>query len=261
MPSWAIYGNERRRGIPAAPEGIQTPDQIFGANLWAWYDASDATEDGSGVDTWPDVTNNNRDLTRSAANAHTINATAINGLPAIDWNGNGGGAAALRRLNADVSLSGKTEISVFAVASLNTDAAAFARIVGYAPDAATNDYDSGGFTPLFRWDSNLEVGGAGTNVVTTVSANAVHHFASINDGSFGTFYKDNVLVDGPDANTLSIGGGANSLLVVGAGALAGSGIHLCWGGFIAEVVIVVDDTPSTDQRNAIHAYFADKYAL
>ncbi|MCP4093400.1 MAG: hypothetical protein GY747_08125 [Planctomycetes bacterium] len=74
--------------------GLPNPNY---ANLWAWYDASDGVNgpgqpiDGASVTSWQDSSVQGHSLVRVDVNASeqpVFRATAVNGLPAIEFDGN-----------------------------------------------------------------------------------------------------------------------------------------------------------------------------
>jgi hypothetical protein len=257
MPSWAIYGNERRRGIPT-PSGIQTPDEIFGADLWTWYDASVGTTGTNPVTAWADQgASGLRDLSQSGVGGSpNLNATGANGQPALDCVASE--TTTLYGQGTNFNLASETDIAIFEVTSMSSDTGNFGRTFGYAPDTSSSDFDADGFTGLTRTGTTeaVELKGAGS---VSITYNTLYRFAQICSGGSASSYINNVH-QGTGAATLTIGGGTTTEnICVCSGASGGAGL-LYWDGFVAEHIIVLG-TVSADQRNAIDAYFVDKYGF
>jgi hypothetical protein len=255
MPSWAIYGNERRRGIPA-PSGIQTPDEIFGGDLWAWFDAGvGVTLSGSDVTTWDDQSGNNRDVSWQSVPGILFSATGANGEPAIDFVATAN--ATLRGIGAGYSMAGVTQLSVFAVLSMESPTEAFGSVLGYRDDESSAIGDAGCKNIMGRWDSNNEIYTFGGEGIAPVSLSTLYHVAIIGDGTNDNeTYVNNSLVDTGTGDLSLAGAGPNPEITIGTDLVGNA-----WDGKVAEVVYVVGAVPSSGQRAALHAYFADKYSL
>jgi hypothetical protein len=139
----------------AAPSGGFA--DIFGANLVAWYDASDAasiTHVGGAVSQWNDISGNGAHLTQATgANQPTYSATGLGGAqPAITFDG------VDNWMETAATAVAPGAVSVFAAFFVGrwSDAGsdAYARLVTYRANGQANDYDNAASAVLITRDAS-----------------------------------------------------------------------------------------------------------
>lgn len=96
--------------LTAAPPAAWTPADL-GARLAFWHDASmGVTLEGGGVAQWDDLSGKGRHATQAVTSGRpTVDATGINGMPALAFDGSNDGLATV------APWAGSTARSVFAV--------------------------------------------------------------------------------------------------------------------------------------------------
>lgn len=222
---------------------------------FAWYDAQDVgtiTQAAGAVSQWEDKSGNDLHLTQSTgAQKPTYNATAINSLPALVFDGGDG----LR--NAAFALTG-ADTAVFVVAISDAGNANSARLVSLAA-AGEADYEStaGAVALAFGTDgggqifSTANVGTRGNPI--SLAADTPALVAAIDDGTDWQMWLNGTSSASssytPVLNTATLGVGIQA-----------SSDSDYWTGTIGEVLILAYD-PSTPERQQIEGYLAWRWGI
>jgi len=238
------------------------PNVLFGANLWAWHEASAAnfTLTGTNIDTWFDT---------GAAGTRHVNKFGDGVL----WDSAGaGGAGVVDFVNASNAylttvstlnnLDGKTQVSVFLVASMESPTPSYGRLGPiYCSTNVANDYDAGSSTlGIYRNDTANEVFWVGASAPYAVTLGQLYHFGIVRNGTTTKFYVNGALVE-TNTSALSLAGTTGTeRLTIGAGITVGGGF-VWWDGKCGESVIVVDYVPTDGDVASLHAHYATKYGI
>ncbi len=251
------------------------PSQL-GTNLVLWLDgAKGVTKDTTNVNnvvTWADQTSYHNDATGGTGqfpHQPTINATAINNLPAVEFSGSFQGGGQFLQITDSASLEfGPGDFAVFMVAEYtNTTTGNGASQGTFYAKVAGNTTPTG--PQLFG-----NAGGPNNTLVASVRArinindNVNSAATTYNDGKFhrvgirrtGTTLE--VWADGTATSFVPDAGGAVDVSATGSDAFIGNngqGQNRLAGG-IAEVIGVKGTLSSGDVTN-LDGYFKSKYGL
>jgi len=266
MPNRRAWGTlNQRTGV--VPPVDTPPNTLFGANLWAWYQPSGISHSSGTVSVWNDNgAATTRDLT---AIGGTLSTTTINGVTAVNFLVASNHAMTATSLDPSINLSlaGKTQITVFAVASFRSPTEAFGGFLAYGSTNTANAYDAGSaWLGALRNNTNDEITGASTGSFTaaTPGETPFYRFCTVWDGTNSKFYINNVLQATSAAFTAALTGAGpptgTERLMLGA-AIAGGSHSFKWDGKIGEVAIIVDTVPTDYQRGSYDLNLKNKFGL
>jgi hypothetical protein len=196
MPSWAIYGNERRRGISVA-NGAYDPSTDAG--MVVWYKADDEAAgpratvdggyatDGGNVNQWQDSGPGGKDLIKIGGDNLTMNYNILNGLPGVT--SDAAGSPILRSVNDAISLNSAV-LSVFILVKNLTGGDVSGIFIGLFGSAQASAFDN---------TSSMAIGQpGGTNELFYTYGNNGHIGQTADSAlAFGTPAVIGVTLDGP----------------------------------------------------------------
>jgi hypothetical protein len=271
MPSWAIYGNERRRGLHAAPEGVEEYDPSADAGMVLWLDASDTAEgprDGAGnvpdnaedVAEWRDSNGNAAyDLDPVGGDFFSFVTNSLNGLPGVALDGSLN--CALKTPDDVVALNSNV-LSIFVLMTNLTGGDAAGRVVsiwGAGQPSDANNTSSvliaqqGGSTEGFLTYGNN--GHIGHTTDSSFAFNSPKVVGLILDGSLGHRYLSGVEQGTATAWTTNVGGGTAEGIAIG-GQQNANDNSTCR---VYEVIITTTDL--TSQLAGLETYFTNKWGV
>jgi hypothetical protein len=247
---------------PAARSGEDTLATIFGSNLVAWYDASDAasiTHVAGAVSQWNDKSGNDYHVTQgTAANKPTYSATGLGGSqPSLSFDGGDyliSGASA-------VAPGAVGDFAAFMVGRLDTLAASNSRFASFVANGQVNDHNNTGSMAFFMRNSNTEAVRGYRNgdpkSSSAVTFDTTFNGASLFDGvgDDHTMYVENV-AGTPVADAAgNIGATGTLYLGTGLDSSAPNGLitgHLCEFAF-------VKIAPTAGQLSSVQTMLAAKW--
>jgi len=242
---------------PAGGGPAWSPSDL-GADLVAWYDASNAgslTLSGADVTAWADLSGNGYTLSSTAGtNYPQYSATGFNGHPGVTFGGSGNKGL---KTGSDVVALGGTIVSMFSAAQPDfTGMSNYARFVHVTRNAFT-DYDNAESGILYMRDNNTASCGGVRNSSAVLSPQTLvddtpYRLAGIYDGTNYTSYVNNAA-----GSSDSSSGTFTSSLIIYIG--RGTGGEM-WGGPVAEVIIA-KSAPDATLRQTIDDYLTAKWGL
>jgi hypothetical protein len=261
----AYFANRRGLRSGAAGGGEVAPDDtfltIFGSDLVAWYDASDAasiTEVAGAVSQWNDKSGNDDHLTQGTGAANpTYSATGLGGSqPSLSFDG---GDYLISTTDA-VAPGAVSDFACFVVGRLNAGANANGRFVSYVGTGETTDHSNAASAILLMRDGSNQAVGAyrnGALGVKAVTYDTTFNAASVWSGGNHTAYVENVagtpVADASGAlaaaGTIIVGHGFNAGLPQPASSVTGH---------ISEIAFV-KIAPSAGQLTSVQAMLAAKW--
>jgi hypothetical protein len=239
-----------RRAAAGNQDGWSPAD--LGANLLAWYDASDSgslTLSGADVTQWDDLSGNGYHLTQSGSESlPDYSATAINSKPGVIFNAD--------RLE-NSSFDGFTNaISVFVVGTMDSGTPTFGRMVTYRADGDSADTGANSCIFLLRNSGSNEIHSYRNFAFKSnkaISLSTAYSMGSIYDNSDNTVYVDNA-AGTPVSSSGSFG--TPGKLLVGGSFDAGE----LWVGIVQEIIIA-DKALNSTERSDLQSYVAAKWSL
>jgi len=253
------------------PGGIGNADGSDGQpELLFWLNAdSTSFSDGQNVNTWIDISGNNRDFSQdNSADQPVFNSTGIGGKPAVTFNGSGSFLVDNDDYNYINNLSDFNLIAVIQSESNSTDAGFFN--TGEPGDGTDADdgievrYDvdgySGGGNELIKIGLNTDEGSTAYE-----SANGTQSLSpQILSSGWSSGAAIDLFINGTADNATYNGGPTGGLtdgasqIVLGKGAMDGS--NSSWYGKIAEVIFYASNLDSAS-RTILENYLAVKYGI
>jgi hypothetical protein len=270
MPSWAIYGNERRRGLHAAPEGVEEYDPSADAGMVLWLDASDTAngprdgatnvpDNNEDVATWQDSSPNGYDLSAVGGDFFTYVTNSLNGLPGVALDGS---LNCVLASGIDAVTLNSNVLSIFVLMTNLTGGDAAGRVLsiwgaGLASDADNNSSvliaQQGGTTEGFLTYGNN--GHIGHNTDSSFAFNSPKVVGMILNGTEGRRYLSGVEQGTATAWTTNVGGGTAERIAIG-GQPSAADNATCR---VYEVIITT--TNLTAQLEGVEAYFTNKWGV
>ena len=220
-----------------------------GPFTWLRSDMGVGISSGSSVNSWLDVTGNGRTAGSSGAAQPTLVNNAINGLPAVSFNG---GNSYMQFPSTDANFS--TGVSIFVVANCNSVNQAGDRFIEFSTGSGTNAI------ALYANSSTSDayftsVGASGSGVAGNMTTNEYQLLEAMQDGAgWVGMYRNGVF--GPAAAQLPLPPHPINRNVNYVGQYSGGGFFLQ--GQTAEI-IVFNKALSPGQRAAIEGYLLNKY--
>lgn len=253
---------------PASQGSIQTPAQIFGANLFLWHKADagvfvDAgvtpATNGQTVQQWNDQSGNGNNLLQATAgNRPTFLSAGLGGFPTI--------SCAAASTNAMLTAVGTVALTTnihagFFVGQMNGAAGSFARAITFSGAFANDNNPSG-----MIWAERVGVtnaiqglhGATGAIGPQAVSLATTVRWGTVADGVNTTTYLNNV-ASAPVADNQTGGTGVAGVC----SSIVNNQVQSApyWDGPISEVVVVKGVAPSASDRSNLDNYFKNKWGL
>jgi hypothetical protein len=252
----------RSGAAEAAPaEPSDTFETIFGTDLVAWYDASDAasiTHVAGAVSQWNDKTAGAAHLTQgTAANKPTYSATGLGGAqPSISFDG----GDHIRTTVSAVAPGAVSDFAAFVVGRLNAGGDANGRFVSYIGTASANDHGDNSSALMIGRDGSNQAIEAYRNSADkgnkAVTYDTTFRAASVWSGGNHTMYVENVAgtpVADANGNLAATGwlllGAHYDLSAIGGSNLVG---HIC-------EIAFVKVAPSAGQLTSVQTMLAAKW--
>ena len=229
------------------------PTSITGCQLW--LDATDTSSltGSSPVTAWKNkiIPANNIPVFATNGGSPSISATAINGNPAMYFNGSS-------YFTGAISAASSTTITIFMVGSLISPFATFSGLLCFG-NSSQLDYDNAGslVTSMYGGDSKIYGYRNGDAQVVPVTANVPFIFVLQHDGTYV-----NTWFNGTQQTSVNIGSSGtftytNYSVACRAGTITGQYI---WSGYFGEI-LVYQSSLTTTQRTTVEAYLAQKWGL
>ena len=229
-----------------------SPRNIAGCSLW--LDAADPAATGGGVNvtTWLDKSGNGKNTT-GYGGTPSISASAINGKPAMYFNGSSYFTGAITGANT-------TTITVFIVGSLISPFGGFSGLLCFG-NPSQLDYDNIGSLPITMYNDQFKIYGArnSSSQPTTISANVPFMYVLQYDGTFINTWLNGTQQTDPSINIASSGTFTytNYSVACRAGTITGQYV---WSGYFGEI-LVYQSSLNTSQRQQVESYLAQKWNL
>ena len=227
-----------------------SPRNIAGCSLW--LDAADPAATGGGVNvtTWLDKSGNGKNTT-SYGGTPSISASAINGKPAIYFNGSS-------YFTGPISGANTTTITIFLIGSLISPFGVFSGLLCFG-NASQLDYDNVGSLAITMYGGDSKIYGYrnGDAQVVPVTANVPFIFVLQHDGTYvNTFFNgtQQTSVNIASSGTFTY---TNYSVASRAGTITGQYI---WSGYLGEI-LVYQSSLSAPQRQQVESYLAQKWGL
>ena len=238
------------RRMPITRQPYFLPTQISNCSLW--LDAADPAATGGGVNvtTWLDKSGNAKNTT-SYGGTPSISATAINGNPAMYFNGSS-------YLTGAISGANTTTITIFIIGSLISPFATFSGVLCFG-NPSQLDYDNVGSLAITMYGSDSKIYGYrnGEAQVVPVTANVPFIYILQHDGTYvNTFFNgtQQTSVNIASSGTFTY---TNYSVASRAGTITGQYI---WSGYLGEI-LVYQSSLTTPQRQQVESYLAQKWGL
>lgn len=231
------------------------PRSITGCQLW--LDASDtSTLTGSSpVTSWRNkiVPSNNTPVFATSAGSPSISATAINGKPAMYFNGSSYFTGAISGANT-------TTITVFIVGSLISPFGGFSGLLCFG-NPSQLDYDNVGSLPITMYNDQFKIYGArnSSSQPTPILANVPFLYVLQYDGAFINTWLNGTQQTDPSINIASSGTFTYTNYSVAARAGTITGQYL-WSGYFGEILVYQSAVNTTD-RQRIEGYLGWKWGI
>ena len=231
------------------------PRSVTGCQLW--LDASDtSTLTGSSpVTSWRNkiVPSNNTPVFATSAGSPSISATAINGKPAMYFNGSSYFTGAISGANT-------TTITVFIVGSLISPFGGFSGLLCFG-NPSQLDYDNVGSLPITMYNDQFKIYGArnSSSQPTPILANVPFLYVLQYDGAFINTWLNGTQQTDPSINIASSGTFTYTNYSVAARAGTISGQYL-WSGYFGEILVYQSAVNTTD-RQRIEGYLGWKWGI
>jgi hypothetical protein len=266
MPSWAIYGNERRRGVQVS--GVEAYDPSTDAGIVAWYNMEGqayANNDPVTTIAGSGTPGSGYELTVAGAGNLTFNTNVTNGQDAIINDSQKGLKAA-----DDTVVLNSTTLSVIVMLKLLTGGGTAGRVLSIYGDGQTADDNNTSSCIIYGYP------GGSTDDRLALFSNSAHHGGNVGSGAapidfeFDTLQSFAFVLDGAEAHvykgcteigagtafTASIGGGTLDHLTLMNNADFGTANSLCQ---IFEVIITTTDLSGSMAE--VSAYLTNKYGV
>jgi len=238
-------------GITVTP--YFTPSSIAGCQLW--LDATDTTSltGSSPVTAWKNkiIPANNIPVFATNGGSPSISETAINGKPAMYFNGSS-------YFTGAISAASSTTITIFIVGSQISPFATFSGLLCFG-NSSQLDYDNVGSLAITMYGSDSKIYGYrnGDAQVVPVTANVPFLYVLQHDGTYV-----NTWFNGTQQTSVNIASSGtftytNYSVACRAGTITGQYI---WSGYFGEILVYQSSLTST-QRQSVESYLAQKWAL
>jgi hypothetical protein len=260
MPVKAVTGGQGRvrggrpgaqqgsGGTPTNPaSGPDTPIVAFGADLVAWYHASDAT-----ASSWPDRSANGYNLVQATgANQPAVSATSFMGKSGVTLNGTSS------FMKATGVAMATNKFTVYAFAQYTFSATANQRLIAYEGNAVGDDFTAPGSAVLIQ--GRGDVGSLNAYRSTSLSQFQLFAAPDYTLPTVGSFYRIGSEWDSAN-HTLYADGTGGTPVADASGSLAAPGVlrigsymdgtAAFYQGAVREI-IVIKNTVTSLQRQAL----------
>ena len=239
--------------MPITRQPYFLPTQISNCSLW--LDATDTSSltGSSPVTAWKNkiIPANNIPVFASAGGSPSISATAINGNPAMYFNGSSYFTGAISGANT-------TTITIFLIGSLISPFGGFSGLLCFG-NPSQLDYDNVGSLAITMYGGNSSIYGYrnGDAQVVPVSANVPFMYVLQHDGTYvNTFFNgtQQTSVNIASSGTFTY---TNYSVASRAGTITGQYI---WSGYLGEI-LVYQSSLNTSQRQQVEGHLAQKWGL
>ena len=230
-----------------------TPSSIAGCQLW--LDATDTSSltGSSPVTAWKNkiIPANNIPVVATAAGSPSISATAINGNPAMYFNGSS-------YFTGAISAASSTTITIFMVGSLISPFATFSGLLCFG-NSSQLDYDNAGslVTSMYGGESKIYGYRNGDAQVVPVTANVPFILVLQHDGTYVNTWLNGTTQTSANIASSGTFTYTNYSVACRAGTITGQYI---WSGYFGEILVYQSSLTST-QRTTVEAYLAQKWGL
>jgi sugar lactone lactonase YvrE len=230
---------------------IPSPLVISGCRLW--LDATDSSgfTGSSPVTAWLDKSTFGNSTT-SSLGSPSISPSAINGRPAMYFNGSSSFFGSL-------SAASSTTITVFIIGSLISPFATFSGLLSFG-NPSQLDYDNIGSLPITMYIDQFKIYGArnSSSQPTPITANVPFMYVLQYDGTYINTYLNGTQQTDPSINIAS--SGTFTYTNYSVANRAGTTGSIPWSGYFGEIV-VYQSALTTIQRQQMEGYLALKWGL
>jgi hypothetical protein len=230
---------------------IPSPLVISGCRLW--LDATDSSgfTGSSPVTAWLDKSTFGNSTT-SSLGSPSISPSAINGRPAMYFNGSSSFFGSL-------SAASSTTITVFIIGSLISPFAIFSGLLCFG-NPSQLDYDNIGSLPITMYIDQFKIYGArnSSSQPTPITANVPFMYVLQYDGTYINTYLNGTQQTDPSINIAS--SGTFTYTNYSVANRAGTTGSIPWSGYFGEIV-VYQSALTTIQRQQMEGYLALKWGL